>query len=79
MKIQFEAISDISSFMSGIKYFDGRISMQQGYQTVNGRSLMGMYTLDLEEIIDVTIDTPNHDVETDFYNFLKKWEVKTHQ
>lgn len=79
MKIQFEAISDISSFMSGIKYFDGRISMQQGYQTVNGRSLMGMYTLDLEETIDVTIDTPNHDVETDFYNFLKKWEVKTHQ
>ena len=77
MKIKFETLNDLNSFISGIKYYDGNVLMSQGKQIVNGRSLLGMYSLELQDIIDVAIDTPNPDTETDFYNFIKKWEVKS--
>lgn len=75
MFIQFTSITDISSYFSGSKYYEGQITISQDHQTVDGRSQMGVYSLDLSKPIMISIKTPHPDIEENFYNFLRKWEV----
>lgn len=71
----------VNTFCKGIEFFDGDIDITQSreksgnIQKVNGRSFLGICSLDLSRPIDVEISTTNKSVEKDFYNYLKKWEV----
>lgn len=81
MKIILHDFQEVNIFCKGIEFFDGEIDMTQSrensgrMQKVNARSFLGICSLDLNRPIDVEIRTDDANVETDFYNYLKKWEV----
>ena len=75
MKIQLEDMEDMKAFMDSNQYFEGQIDVVQGRYKIDGRSFLGLCSLDFGELIDVTIKTDNKSIEDDFYKMLKKWEA----
>ena len=75
MKIRLEDMTDMKAFMDNNQYFEGKIDVVQGRYKIDGRSFLGLCSLNFGEPIDVTIKTDNKSIEDDFYNMLKKWEV----
>ena len=76
MRIKFsDDFQDVNAFTTGIQFFKGDIILSQGRSRVNGRSFLGICSLDLNKPIDITIETDNEGVRKDLYNYLKKWEV----
>lgn len=81
MQIILHDFQEVNTFCKGIEFFDGEIDMVQNrensgrMQKINARSFMGICSLDLNRPIDVKIRTDDTNVKTDFYNYLKKWEV----
>lgn len=74
MKIKLNTINDISSFTTVCNnYYEGNIDIKQGRQIIDGRSVLGIYSLNLTKPLDVTIETKNKDTEENFYNFIKRW------
>ena len=73
MTIKLNDINDINCFFKGCEFYEGIVNVSQENYVVNGKSLMGLYSLNLSEPIDVTIQTSNKNSEIDFYNFLRKW------
>ncbi len=77
MKIKLETINDVNNFVNvSTKYYEGDIDVKQGRQVIDGKSILGIFSLNLMNSMDVSINTDNSNVERDFYNFIKKWEVK---
>lgn len=76
MKIILNNMDDITCFVTGSEFYDGRVEVTQKHYRVNGRSLMGMCSLDTTKPVDVTITTTDKEIERDFYNFIQKWSVK---
>lgn len=77
MRIQLNKITDINVFNKTCSDIYGEnIFVKQDKQVVNAKSILGLYSLDLSQPIEVTIDTDNKRVTENFYNYLKKWEVK---
>ena len=77
MIIRLNMVNDINVFSKTCsQYYEGDISVKQGWQVVNAKSLLGLYSLDLSQPVDVSIKTDDKKVAEDFYNYIKKWEVK---
>jgi len=72
-KIHFVTIADLYEFVSAaIKYpFD--IVLKSGHYNVDGKSLMGMYCLDLLHDIEMSVHT---DDASDFFKDIEKFIVK---
>lgn len=79
MVIQLDLIGDINQFVQGSRFYEGEIYIEQDNQKVNAKSILGIYALDLSKPIHVTIDTNRDDIKENFYNFIRKWEVKENQ
>lgn len=81
MQIILHDFQEVNTFCTGIEFYDGEVDMVQKrensgrVQKVNARSFLGICSLDLNRPIDVEIRTDDTNVKTDFYNYLKKWEV----
>lgn len=76
MKIRLKTISDVNGFSKACSdYYEGDIDIKQGRQVIDGKSVLGIYSLDLTHPIDVTISTTDESIERDFYNFIRKWYV----
>lgn len=75
MRIRLKDMTDMNAFIDSNQYFKGQIDAVQGRYKIDGRSFLGLCSLNFDEPIDVTIETDDTDVEQDFYNMLKKWEV----
>lgn len=75
MKIMLKDLHDVKTYCNGIEYFEGTIDIKQDRHNVDGRSFLGICSLDLNRPIDVTITTDDKGVEEDFYKYLKKWEA----
>lgn len=76
MKIRLEMIPDVNVFVkSCTDYFAGDIYAKQGKQSINAKSLLGMYSLDLSEPIDVDIETDDEEIRENFYDYIAKWSV----
>lgn len=81
MQIMLKDFQTVNVFCKGIEFFEGDIDITQrreksgNMQKINGRSFLGICSLDLSRPIDVVISTTNKEVEEDFYNYLRKWEV----
>lgn len=77
MRIQLNKIADINIFQKTCSsIYEEKIYVKQDKQVVNAKSILGLYSLDLSQPIEVTIDTDNKRVTENFYNYLKKWEVR---
>ena len=76
MRIQLNKIADINVFQKTCSsIYEENIYVKQDKQVVNAKSILGLYSLDLSQPVEVTIDTDNKRVKDNFYNYLKKWEV----
>lgn len=77
MKIQLNKIADINIFNKTCSdIYEEDIFVEQGSQKISAKSILGIYSLDLAQPIDVTINTNDKRVKDNFYNYLKKWEVR---
>lgn len=76
MKIKLNKITDINYFSSCSKYYSEMIMAKQDRQIIDAKSLLGLYSLDLLRPIDVVIETDDKDVENNFYDFIRQWEVR---
>ena len=77
MRIQLNKIADINVFNKTCSdIYEEDIFVEQGSQRISAKSILGIYSLDLSKPIDVTINTNDKRVKDNFYNYLKKWEVR---
>lgn len=75
--IQLNYISDMNAFVNTCSaVFEEEIYIKQGKQTINAKSLLGMYSLDWSKPVTVEIVTDNENVKDNFYKYVKEWEVK---
>ena len=76
MRIKLNTINDVNSFVNtSTKYYEGDIDVKQGRQIIDGKSILGIFSLNLTQPIEISINTDNVNTERDCYNFIKKWEV----
>lgn len=77
MRIQLNKIADINVFNKTCSdIYEEDIFVEQGSQRISAKSILGIYSLDLSQPIDVTINTNDKRIKDNFYNYLKKWEVR---
>lgn len=75
MKIRLKDMNDMNSFINSNQFYDGEIDVVQDRYMIDGRSFLGLCSLNFDKPIDVTIKARNKSVENDYYNMLKKWEA----
>lgn len=75
-KIRLNMIKDINFFVKNCGKYKENIFAKQKKQIVSAKSLLGIYSLDLSKPIKVWIESENKNLIDDFYDFVKKWEVK---
>lgn len=66
-KINLDEIKKAKDFVSVAQSMDGEVILKQGYQTVDGSSILGIFTLNLLEDIDCNIKT-NTELPTEQIN-----------
>ena len=76
MLIRLNTIKDVNEFVSiCCKYFDADIDVKQGRQIINGKSILGIFSLNLLDILNVIVDSKNENSRVGFYNNIQKWKV----
>lgn len=76
MKIKLNMLDDIRSFTNSCTSSEGDISVKQGRYTVNGKSILGIFSLDLSQEIIVSYEGENDVAEAEFYQYISKWKVE---
>ena len=72
MKIKMTLITDIYEFVNKASNIVGEVFVQKGYYIVNGKSILGVMSLDFSGTVNVTY--PENEIE--FESFLKQFEVE---
>ena len=76
MKIELKTIQDVKSFVEiSSKYYDIDIVVKQGRYKVDGKSILGIFSLNLLEPVKVIIESNNSNSKITFYNNIQKWKV----
>ena len=77
MIIKLNTIEDVKSFVEICSSFpDAYIDVKQGRQIINGKSILGIFSLNLLEILNVIIDTADENLKVSFHNKIQRWKVK---
>lgn len=77
MLIKLNTIEDVNNFVSiCAQHYDGEIDVKQGRQIINGRSILGIFSLNLLEPLKVFFDSESDNSKIGFYNDIQKWEVE---
>ena len=71
--IKLATISDVRDFVNAVAAFEDEIDLQSGRYIVDGKSIMGIFSLDLLSPITVIAHTEYAD---DFFAKLEKFLVK---
>jgi len=76
MKIKFEKVSDIYDFIRISNRYDSYIDVKQRQQVIDGHSNLGMFSLDLNEPMDVEMITEDERISGRFYNEIRMFKIK---
>ena len=77
MIIELKTIQDVKDFIEiSSKYHDSDIVVKQGRYRVDGKSILGIFSLNLLEPIKVIIDSDYGNSKISFYNSIEKWKAK---
>lgn len=77
MQININTIENAKEFASICnKCHDGDIVVKQNRYVVDGKSILGIFSLNLLGPVKVIIDSKNDNSKIDFYNSIQKWEVE---
>ncbi len=78
MKIKLNTISDTKDFVNICsKYHEDEIYLNQGKYKIDGKSILGIFSLNLLEPIRVVIDSDYENDKIAFYNEIRKWRVNS--
>ncbi|MFQ9872886.1 MAG: HPr family phosphocarrier protein [Oscillospiraceae bacterium] len=61
VKIQLLAINDVKTFVNIVSKYEFDVDLISGRYSVDGKSIMGIFSLDLSKPIDVTIHSDDCD------------------
>ena len=61
VKIRLSTIADVRDFVNIVAAYDGDIDLISGRYVVDGKSIMGIFSLDLLAPIKLTIYSDNHE------------------
>lgn len=76
MKIKLNTVNDVKEFVSICeKYKYDSIEVKQGRWIIDGKSIMGVFSLNLTQELDVNIDSESEESEIDFYCSVDKWKI----
>lgn len=76
MTIKLKTIKDVNDFVSVcMQHNDGEIDVKQGRQIIDGRSILGIFSLNLLDSLNVTINSENENSKIGFYNNIQKWRI----
>ena len=73
MKMKLNTIEDVKSFVDAANKFNGRITVRNMHYAVDGKSIMGIFSIDLSGVLTVEFDSePSREVLALFDN----WRVE---
>jgi phosphotransferase system HPr-like phosphotransfer protein len=75
MFIKLKTIDDVKEFVNICSKYDVDIDVEQGKFTVDGKSILGIFSLNLIEGLSVYILTPDEKIAEDFKRKIFKWNV----
>lgn len=76
MQIKLNTINDIKEFVCICnKYEKCDIRVQQNYSTVSGKSIIGMFSLNILQPLKVYINSKDETYINDFNDNIHKWIV----
>ncbi|MCI9296936.1 MAG: HPr family phosphocarrier protein [Lachnospiraceae bacterium] len=75
MLIKLNTIDDVKEFVNICSKYEADVDVKQGKFTVDGKSILGIFSLNLIEGLSVYILTPDEKVAEDFKRKIFKWNV----
>jgi len=75
MQIKLSTIEDVRNFVSSLSKYTVDLDLQSGRYTVDARSLMGIFSLDLLKPIDFIIYSEDQVVVNSVLADVKQWIV----
>ena len=61
LKIQLTSIADVQKFVNAVTRFNGDVDLQSGRYLVDAKSIMGIFSLDLTQPVDMLVHSDNAD------------------
>lgn len=78
MQININTIENAKEFVSICSNYHNRdITVKQNRYIVDGKSILGILSLNLLEPVKVFIDSNDDNSKIDFYNNIRKWKNST--
>lgn len=74
MLIKLNTIDNVKEFVNICNKYDADIDVKQNKFTVDGKSILGIFSLNLMDQLDVYILTQDERVIRDFRQKISKWE-----
>lgn len=75
MSIKLNTIDDVKEFVNMCSKYDADIDVKQTKFTVDGKSILGIFSLNLMDKLDVYILTQDERVIRDSRQKISKWNV----
>ena len=76
MIIELKTIQDVNDFVEiSSKYYDSDIVIEQDRYKVDGKSILGIFSLNLLEPVKVIIDSKDDNSKKAFYDDIEKWKI----
>lgn len=76
MNVLLNTINKVKNFVDDISGFTSDIDVKLNRYVVDGHSIMGLFSLDLSQTLDVCIISDDQNEINDFYEIVKKYQVR---
>lgn len=73
-KIKLNSISDVKEFVGTVCEYTFEVDLQSGRYSVDAKSIMGIFSLDLGKVLDMKVHSDGEDAEN-FLEDVKKFVV----
>lgn len=75
MKIKFNEMKDVQRFVSKCSMFEDDIVLLSGRYVVDGKSLLGILSMDLSKPVDLKIDTDDISTKHVFTEYMVEFSA----
>ena len=74
MKIKLNTVTEVNDFCRIASGYESDVIVSHGKYAVDGKSLMGLYSLNLSEVLNVEFVSKDED-ENDFWDKISKMNI----
>ena len=71
-KMKLNTINDVKSFVDAANEYSGRITVRNMHYAVDGKSIMGIFSIDLSGVLDVEFD---NEPSNEILDLFKNWRI----